>query len=279
MLPSSSDEQRRDRESDRSRVQVIDKAVELLTALSASAEGLPVAELAARAQVNRSTAYRILGTLEAHRLVVRTDNQKYRLGMRIFEIGCKITEHDLPFNGPAITHLRSTAEALSLTGFMCVRDRDRALYIEQAVYGGIQYVPYPAGTSLPLHTGAASRVLLAFSSDDDIDRILKRGLERLTAMTTTNPKVLRQQLHVIRQTGYAESHDDVTLGISAIGFPIINGRGDVIAAVSLSGLSSRIFGPEQPQITEAIRHAAALISQEIGWDGRAPRRLPSASHI
>jgi DNA-binding IclR family transcriptional regulator len=268
-----------DMESDRSRVQVIDKAVELLSALAAAPKALPVAELAASARVNRSTAYRILGTLEAHRLVVRTGEQKYRLGMRLFELGCKVTEHDLPFNGPAIAHLRSAAEALKLTGFMCVRDRDRALYIEQAVYGGIQYVPYPAGTSLPLHTGAASRVLLAFASDDDIDRILNRGLERLTAMTTTSPTVLRQQLHAIREAGFAESHDDVTLGISAIGFPVVSGRGDVIAAVSLSGLSSRIFGPEQPQITDAIRRVATLISREIGWDGRTPRRLSPILHI
>lgn len=259
-------------ESERSRVQVIDKAIELLDELSKAPNGLTLAEIGRRVGINRSTAYRILTTLIAHRLVMRGDDLTYRLGFRLFELGSSVKEHHLAFHGAAIAHLRAGAEVFGLTAFLCIRDRDRALFVEQAVYGDIQYVAYPAGTTLPLHTGAASRVLLAFASEDDLDRLLGRKLERLTAMSITDPEELRRDLRQIRSSGIAVSDGDVTLGLGAIGAPVVSARGQVIAAISLAGVSQRLFGPDRPAITETVRQVAAAISHEIGGDGQRPQR-------
>jgi DNA-binding IclR family transcriptional regulator len=259
-------------DGERSRVQVIDKAIELLDALSKAPNGLHVAEMARRVGNNRSTAYRILGTLIAHRLVMRNNDLTYRLGFRLFELGSSVKEHHLAFHGAAIAHLRAGAESLGMTAFLCIRDRDRALFVEQAVYGDIQYVAYPAGTSLPLNTGAASRVLLAYASEEDLDRLLAGSLERLTAMSITDPEELRRELRDIRSTGIAVSDGDVTLGLGAIGAPLVNARGQVIAAVSLAGVSQRLFGPERPAITDTVRQMATAISRELGWSGQRPQR-------
>lgn len=252
---------------DRSHVQVLHKAVELLAALSESPAGLPLAELAREVGMNRSTVSRILATLAEQKLVMRDDHRRYRLGLRLFELGSSVKEHHLAFHGAATAHLRRIAESYGLTAFLAIRDRDRALFVEQAVYGDRQYVAYPVGSSLPLNVGAAPQVLLAHASDEDVDRLVRTATDRLTAMSVTDPDRLWAKVRAIRHSGIATSDSDITLGLGAIGAPVRNVRGTVIAAVSLAGLAPRLFGPEQQQITAAVREMATAVSQELGWQG------------
>lgn len=265
--------------SERSGIQVIDKAVELLEALKGSASGLPLAEIARRVRMNRSTAYRILSTLEANRLVMRDEHLRYRLGFRLFELGSTVKEQHVAYHAAAIAHMRRVAQQLGLTAFLGVRDGDRdgdrALFIEQAVFGDIHYVGYPAGTYLPLNLGAGPRILLAHCEPEEIERILHTALGRLTEMSLTDPNELRTELSSIRQTGVAITDGDITIGLAAVGAPVFDGRGEVIAAVSLSGLSQRLLGTDRPEIVDAVKKMAGDMSRELGWVGaRRPATAP-----
>lgn len=250
---------------DRTSIQVIDRAVALLGALASAPGGLHLAEIARRVGINRSTAYRILTSLAGHRLVMRDDHLNYRLGFGLFELGSTVPEHHLAFHAAATAILDTTAESLGLTAFICIADRDRALFIKQAMYGDVRHVAYPEGSSLPLHASAGSRVLLAHAPVDLVDRLLSRPLEALTVRTPTDPELLREDLREIRERGYAVGDGDVTIGMGTIGAPVRGSDGRVVAAVSLTDLSQRLFGAEERQMIDAAKKMAADISAELGW--------------
>lgn len=262
---------------DRSRIQVLDRAIDLLTALDQASSGVPLAELSRIAGVNRSTAYRILNTLVANRIVVRDEQLRYRLGFRLFELGSTVSKQDIAHHGTVLEHLHTTAATYGLTAFLVVREGDRALVIAQAVFGDVRHIAFPAGNYLALNLGAAPQVLLAHADPDDIDRIIRTSLTRMTVMSRTDPEELRAELAAIRRDGYAIADGDIITGVAAIGAPVHDARGAVLAAVSLSGLSDRMAGSDRGRIIDAVRAMAAEISGEFGWHGggeaiRSPRR-------
>lgn len=250
---------------DQTAIQVIDRAAALLEALAAAPDGLHLAEIARRVGLNRSTAYRILTSLIGHRWVMRDGRLTYRLGFGLFELGSAVPEHHLAMQGAATGILQGAAESLGLNAFVCIVDRDRALFIKQAMYGDVRQVAYPQGSSMPLHASAGPRVLLAHAAPELVERLLSHELAPFTARTPTDPAAMRQELQRIRERGYAIGDGDVTLGMGAIGVPITGSTGRVVAAVSLTDLSQRLFGDEQPRLIEAALMLAADISRELGW--------------
>lgn len=244
-------------------VQSIGKAVELLDALDKASDGMHLAALAREVGLNRSTVYRILSTLEADRIVMRDQHLRYRLGFRLFELGSVAKDHHIGFHETAAASMRRFAERLGLTAFLAVRVDDRALFVEQAVYGDPHYVAFPAGTSLPLNVGAVSHVLLAWADPDLVEQVLSRPLPHVSPMSITDPKRLRLELAEVRRNDIAVIDGDVTVGLAAIGAPVRNRAGDVVAAVSLSGLSTRLLGSERACITAAVQDLAAEVSAGI----------------
>jgi DNA-binding IclR family transcriptional regulator len=112
--------------------------------------------------------------------------------------------------------------------------------------------------------GAGPRVLLAFLPEQEIDRIVKtKGLPARTKYTITNVRVLRKSLKEIREQGYALSIDDVTENGGAIGCPVWNWNGEVIAAISLSGLSSHFQGESLMKLIESVKSAADTLSRRL----------------
>jgi DNA-binding IclR family transcriptional regulator len=251
----------------RTRILSLDKAVTIMDVLDRASGGMQLAEISRHAGMNRSTAYRILSTLEANRIVMRDEHLRYRLGFRLFELGSAAKDHHVGFHEIAAVHLRHTAERLGVTGFLAVRDGERALYVEQAVYGDPHYVAYPAGRSLPLHIGAASRVLLAHASPDDVDQYLSGPLVALGPMSVTEPSLLRRVLEDVRRDGIAVTDGDVTPGLAACGAPVLDRSGAVVAAASVSALTVRVLGAERAHIAQAVRDLAGVISRELGWHG------------
>lgn len=259
-------------EQGRGGVQVIDKAANILESLAARPAGLSASELSQSAGVNRSTTYRILGTLESVRLVKRTSDQRYALSLHLFEVGSAVLSRDLALNSCVTDHLTRAAEETHLTAFLCIADAGRARFIAQSVYAADYRIPYPAGTSLPLHAGVTGRILLAYLSQADVNQYLSLPLERITKKTPVDPNDLRRILEDIRSSDYYESCDDVTVGVGAIGAPVMNRQGDIAASVCLSGLSNDVLGTRHHENVIALRSLALDLSREIGWKGANPRR-------
>lgn len=258
-------------------VRVIGKAVTILEALATDGDETSLAEICRRARLNRSTAYRILGTLERHALVGRGDRGGYRLGIKLFELG-SAAQRGLGLRRVALPHLRSLAEQLAVSTFLSIRDRDQAVCVERVDRGAIQIATYQVGTTLPLTAGAAPFILLASLDDAEIDRILQEDLPSLTPKTVTDPAVVRARIRRVRAEGLVWSDEDVAPTMGAFGCPIVGPTGGTIAALSVATLAADLLGEGRARLTRRALATAERISRDGGYSGPWPCvPLPSAA--
>lgn len=250
---------------------VLGKAVTILRAFAADDQTVSLAELVRRTGLHKATVHRLAGDLVANRLLDRTD-QGYRLGGGLFELGMRaslersLLELAMPF-------LQDLYERTHETVHLGLREGTEVVYV--AKIGGHRQVTSPsrAGGRMPLHCTAIGKVLLAHGGPELRQAVLSRPLERRTARTVVAPGLLARQLDEALETGVAFEHEESALGLVCVASPIVVGSGDVLAAISITGPTTR-FRPEA-HVT-AVRAAAAGLASTIAR--RETLSAPSPDH-
>lgn len=235
----------------------VDKAISLLVAFGAEAAGgLGVSELARRAQLSKSTAFRVLGMLERNGVVERT-GRGYRLGERLHQLGRsvyapgheRIRDLLLPFLTDLYEATRQTVHLAALHG-------TEVFYLAK-LYGH-RAVPAPSriGGRLPAHCTAVGKVLLAYDFEV-AEAALAAPLPEVTARTITDPAVLAAELARIRRDGVAFDDEESRLGLSCVAAPVFS-RGHAVAALSVAG---HRVGFDAGKAASEVRRIAAAASQ------------------
>ncbi len=257
----------------RNPVQTLGKAAAALDYLAEAGE-LSAAELAARLREPRSSVYRLLASLsEANFVEPGSTSGTYRLGMKLFQLGSRVAQR-FDERQVALPIMERVHEITEETVFLCVRRGDSAVCIERLNGKQVQTLALRLGGTLPLHAGAASRVLLAYESEEVQRDYLKRAeLERFTPRTPSTRTAVRRALQETRQLGYAVSDEDVTIGIAALGAPIFDHTNRVRAALSISGVKPAILGSNLERMAELIVSAAADISRLLGYGLDLPEQV------
>jgi DNA-binding IclR family transcriptional regulator len=251
------------REAGQGGVRSIVRAVALLRAFSAERPWLPLGELAARAALDKATARRILLTLAGQDLVVQDPGSGlYALGPRVLELGAAVPAMgDLrQAAGPVLARL---AQATGTTTFLSVHRDGQAICVER-FHGNqpVQVSWWQVGGALPINCGAAPRVLLAFMPEAESEALLRRPLPSLTSASRTDADALRAALQRIRKRGYEVAADDVAVGLAALGVPVRDRDGRVVAALSLGGLTPHIAPRGKPRfLAEALAAAAEIAAR------------------
>lgn len=255
-------------------IQVIDRVVAILGTLAAGgAAPMQLADVARDTGLSRSTAHRLLSSLEQHGLCERFEGGRYQLGLRLFELGSIVLRRlDLRERGrPELDRL---ARETDLTAFLCLRDRDRAVCIERVDGRFAHSLALQLGGSLPLHLGAAPRVLLAFAPPAEIERYLKQAAAGAYG-PDADPALIRAELEQVRARGWSLSDGDVNHGAAAIGAPIVDHRGELAAAVSISGLRPHVMGERMEELAATVVRVGVAISHRLGL----PERLDGPASI
>jgi DNA-binding IclR family transcriptional regulator len=207
--------------SDRSpvngRIQSIDRAVELLDTIAAAPEPETAPALADRCGLNRSTAWRILATLEHHGLVERDPaSKRYSLGFGVLKLAAA-AGHE-PLVRLAHPVMRRLAEATGETVNLAVARQLELVYADQVQAPHVM-APNWLGHTVPLHATSTGKAFLAALPADELDALLRSRLERFTETTITEPGALRAELGEVRSRGYAVSRgelEDALWGVSAV---------------------------------------------------------------
>ena len=202
---------------------VLDKAVGILHTLTESPCGL--AELCERSGLPRATTYRLAAALEVHRLLARDDEGRWRLGPAVTELAARVNDPLLAAGAAVLPALReTTGESVQLyrregTSRICVAALEPAAGLRDTV---------PVGARLPMTAGSAAKVLLAYSDAATRDALLP------TANFTD--RVLTE----VRRRGWAQSVAEREPGVASVSAPVRDGRGVVVAAISVSGPIDRM---------------------------------------
>jgi IclR family KDG regulon transcriptional repressor len=248
-------------------VQSVSRALDLMEAFVAHGPEIGLTSLASLLNMNKATAHRLLVTLEARGYVQRSaENRKYRLGVRLFELGAHF-QNQLDIRRACQPDLTSMVEETGQAGFLCVRDGDYALCLER-IEGRhfMRIFALRMGERQLLHCGAAPRALLSGMSNAEILAYATRtGLPGFTPQTITTTQRLLDDVNRTRRQGYVVSDQDVSPGIGAVGAPIRDYTGHVIASISLSGIAASYTPARIAALAGEVETAARRISHQMGY--------------
>ena len=247
-------------------VQSVDRALGILEVLARTGES-GVTELAVELGVHKSTAFRLVATLEAHRLVEQTsDRGRYRLGMGILRLaGATTARLDLVQEARPIS--RQLAADTGETVNIAVLAESSALYLDQIAGSSALQSHNWVGQHIPLHATSNGKVLLSGLDESGLDAALGK-LASYTPHTITGRAKFRDELARVREQGYAVAVDELEIGLTAVAAPIRNAHGDVVASMSVSGPSFRLPEDRVGEVVRLVVTAAVEVSHRLGWGHR-----------
>jgi IclR family transcriptional regulator, KDG regulon repressor len=237
----------------------VDKAFSLLVAFGDDAgTGLGVSELARRANLNKSTAFRVLGLLERNAMVERVGTS-YRLGSRLHELGRavyapttdRLRDVLLPYLTDLFQATRHTVHLATLHG-------TDVLYLAKLYGHRTAGAPSRIGGRLPATCTSIGKAMLAYDTTR-AELALTRPLARLTAHSIADPDVLAAQLVAVRRDGIATDYEESRIGLHCVAAPVLARSGKPIAALSVSVPKGTDVGP----ITATLRRLCASAAQGI----------------
>jgi len=246
-----------------SQIAVIGKAMAVLEVLLALPSGATPSQIAERTGTNRSTAFRLLASLESAGLVDRdADGGRYRLGLGLLRFGDAVRRRlDLvELAEPALVRLR---DAVRQSVYLSVRVEWEAVCLHRLAGPEVDVLAWQVGARLPLHVGAGPRALLAAMPDAELERWLRAGGERTTLRGPMSEADLRRVVEETRARGWSLNREDLTAGVASLGAVVRDGAGSPVAAVSIAGLASHYGDAQLPALADAVLAAAAAIAATL----------------
>lgn len=247
-------------------VQSVDRALRILEILARSGES-GVTEIASALDVHKSTAFRLVATLEQHRLVEQVEGRgKYRLGVGLLRLA-GATSARLDVVQEARPLCKQLAAATGETVNLATLSGHSALYLDQ-VAGPSALQPHNwVGQHIPLHATSNGKVLMAWLQPAELGELLGR-MPAYTGTTITTKTRLKRELESVREQGYAVAVDELEVGLTAIAAPVRNAHGDVICSMSLSGPTFRLSSERVAEVAPLLVEAADELSHRLGWGVR-----------
>jgi DNA-binding IclR family transcriptional regulator len=243
----------------------VDRALTLLDTLSCSDSPLGTRELARSLSYPLTATHRLLASLEAHGFVQKDqETEKYSPGTKILQLGSRLLEK-LDFRRVAIPIMRDMRDRCNETVDLFIADGLERVCVESVQ--SRQSVRWVAavGTRLPIHAGAAGKVLLAYLPPERLDAVLSKNLEKVTASTITDSVLLRHELEMVRLNGWACSVGEGVTGNACVAAPIWGGMPPrMLAAMSISAPDTRFTQDQEQFFVELVRGAAAKVSAMLG---------------
>jgi len=228
-------------------------------------------EIATVANLPTSTAHRLASELVAWRLLERTEERSYRIGLPLRMIGSEYSESEVCSYTLAVRRALPVLNELSRATGNEVRmgvlrgsdvltlqlppNRITERVHAEALLHGV----------LPAHAAASGKVLLAFSPPSVVNHVIAAGLPAFTRHTITSPDDLRRKLSVIRLRQIATSRNEFECGRAAIAMPVFYGKGRVAAAIELTG---RDLGSELNPAAGALSVACRSLSRRLATEFR-----------
>jgi len=255
-------------------IRAVQRAVAVLSCFSFERQRVTLGDFAQLTDLSKPTLFRILQTLERDRFVsYDEESHSYSLGMKILELGrVAFRSHNL--NAVASRFLDALASKSRYPVGMAVMSDGEIVFVDQRK--GTEHVQLfgtDIGKRRPPHFGVHGLVHMAYLPEEEVDRLLRKyPLVKLASGSITDLVLFRQKLREVREKGYGYEESGVVEGLIAVGAPIWNHRGTVIASVE-TVLPSALTNPEKKQrMIKLVLEAAKGISEGLGFSEGGKRK-------
>ena len=224
-------------------VQSIDRALSIIETLAGEKEGLGVTEISTRVGLHKSTVHRLLSALGERGYVEQRSGGAYRLGMKIVELS-SLYLNQVELKTEAQPYLRRLLQLTKQPVHLAMLDGLEIIYIDK------------------IETIHSIRM---YSQIGRCEKIRSTKLPTYTSRSITDPEALIKEIRLTRQRGWSRDDQEHEPGIRCIAAPIYDYRGNIIAAVSTSGLKQIITPARDEEIAGFVMDAAHSISQRMGY--------------
>lgn len=246
--------------------QSLEKAVDILEYIAAASRpGVTLAECTGILGFSKATTQRMLLTLTRRNLLHFDETLGvYSLGMLTAKLGAEYLSR-LDYRKAALPALRDLVEESGETAHLGVLSGTEVVYIELVDSPQPIRLFSKVGDSLPAYATAIGKAILAQLPADVRQTHLPTTLAGRTARTISSLESLYLDLAQTRERGYAIDDGENREGIRGFAAPIFDFTGNVCAALSLGGPTSRITSAEdEKQFGELVVRAGHRVSQVLG---------------
>jgi DNA-binding IclR family transcriptional regulator len=246
-------------------LRTLQKGLLVLETLDQAEEDLSLTEIGLRLHESPTVVFRVLKTLRDAGYVSQDPaSKRYRMGLRVWELGARAVNRIglVDVARPVLKWL--TAVTGETSALAVLRDTD-SLYIDMVDGSEPLRVYADPGSRAPVYATASGKAMLAHREPELVERVIRAGMKRLTPLTITRHDQLRRRLAEIRRTGLAINHGERRPDIAAVAAPIWNGRGECVAAISISGPVRRFQDDNLETLKRHVKKAGEEISTKLGY--------------
>ena len=250
-------------------VGVLDRVVAILDAVEHGAR--THAAVVRTTGLSRTTAHRLLKSLDAHGLLEFVGGRGYRLGPRLLKLAAMALQEP-SLRDAAHPALERLAAATGESAQLYVTSIDGRICVDAVESSSELRTFVPIGDELPLWAGSAGKVFLASMPSDQAEAHIQRA--RMLTRATPTADRLRRQVATARRLGWSASAGERQEGVGSVSAPVYGSRGETIAVVSVSGPTSRIRRADAKRYAPAVVAAATEIQLALGLHGRGDGASP-----
>ena len=246
-------------------IQSVTRAMKILEHLASSGGGQGVTAIAEAVGLNKSTCFGLIYTLQALGYVVQDKKTGgYRLGMKNYQLGQAYTEQ-LDLRRIAQPHLQELSQMALETVHLVIREGLHAVYIDKIEGPHAMRISSQLGQRVKMHCAGVGKAILAHFSDEELELALEKELTRYTCNTVTDLDALKKVLTEIRKKGLAMDNQEVELGLCCLAAPIFDLTGSAVAAISISGPTTRLTKKRITELMPCLKSAVVDISRQLGY--------------
>ncbi len=231
--------------------------------LLAGKESLTVTEVAGLLELDRSACHRFLLTLRDMGYVKADQRARYRLTLKVFEIGNKIANiiEVRPVARPYMRKLVNLHKETVNLGYL-----DGFDIVTIDVVSGREVIRFdsPIGSRSPIHTLAMGKAILAFRPQEQQAEYLESvDFQPFTTNTITDGKRFRKELEKVRRQGYALDNEEWAIGVCCVAAPVFDFTHHPSHAISISGPSRNFTDKKVAQIVKDLTVLCKSLSKEL----------------
>lgn len=249
-------------------VQSVVRAFQILNVFDHRRAILSSTEIAERLGINHKTVHRFLLTLEAVGAVSRIGRGRFCLGIALADLGSQVAIHRV-LSEAVQPHLEQLAGIYNEAIQAAVLEGSEVVSIAHIPSTHSLTIGIRVGKRWPAYCTAVGKVLLADMEDStlrDFANTLK--LERRTSNTISNTSGFIRHIKQVREQGYAANDQESELGMRGIAVPVKNRQGLTIAAISVSGPTTRLSMKVLLEIKDDLQACGERITHSLYGDER-----------
>ena len=246
-------------------IQSVARAMDILEHFNRKKD-MGISEISECMGLSKSTVYGLVNTLVAYGYLNQNcETKKYKLGMKLFEMGCTV-EKRMDLRNEARPFCEKISKKYGQTVHLAAHYEGEVVYIDKFDMPDFLITYSQVGKRAPMSCTGVGKAMLAYLPWEYSQKyVVSKGFVIKTPKSIKDETELIQTLEMVRHKGYAMDDEEIEIGLRCVAAPIFNYKNEPVAAISLSGMANRMTDELVEAMARDVIECAADISNQLGY--------------